>query len=380
MIAPPAAALARVEAHLRPLLTRLPPRWAVQLYSRGRSRFLPLLAAQPPRRAVLPPGQLAFELWGVRFRSPLLNAAGMFKNGEGYELAARQGAGGWLAGTTTASPRKGNLRDGVKTPFAPYPLSHAASNWMGLPNPGHAVVAKRIAGLAKTPDCPAGASLSADPDPAQSVEQKLAGLVAGLRLYEEAGADFLEMNESCPNTEAGAEDFSHLAARLRHVAAEFLQQRRRRLPVVVKFSNDTEPAQVGKLVGLLLELGYDGVNFGNTSTAYRELLPAIDPRERPLYDYFTGTFGGGVSGLPLRERSRELCRRAIAAAAGAPHEFHVWRTGGIESAADLKESAALGVPLCQWYSGYFEQLSANGHDLYRQLYRQLCQPSQIFEE
>ncbi len=126
------------------------------------------------------------------------------------------------------------------------------------------------------------------------------------------------------------------------MAAEFLQQRRRRLPVVVKFSNDTEPAQVGKLVGLLVELGYDGVNFGNTSTAYRELAVGDRPAGKAALRLLHRHFGGGVSGLPLRERSRELCRLALAAAAGAPHEFHVWRTGGIESAADLKESATLG--------------------------------------
>lgn len=373
MIAPPAAALARAESGLRPLLTRLPPRWAVQLYSRGRSHFLPLLAGQPPRRVITPPEELAVELWGLRFRSPILNAAGMFKNGEGYALAARQGAGGWLAGTTTASPRPGNVRAGVKTPFAPYPLSHAASNWLGLPNPGHLAVAKKFAVLARTPGCPAGASLSADPDPSLPAEPKLAGLLAGMKLYEEAGADFLEMNESCPNTEAGAEDFGQLAARLRHVSGEFLAKRRRLLPVVVKFSNDTEPEQVGKLVGLLLELGYDGVNFGNTSTAYGALLPAIDRRERPLYDYFTATFGGGVSGRPLRERSLRLAALAVEATAAASpgREFHVWRTGGIETAGDLAASASIGVRLNQWYSGYFEALAARGHGLYEQLYREM---------
>jgi dihydroorotate dehydrogenase len=369
-----AAGLSRFEAGLRPLLTRLPPAWAVRLYSRGRRHFLKSLADQPPRRAVVPPAGLGCELWGLRFRSPLLNAAGMFKNGEGYALAAAQGAGGWLAGTTTGRPRVGNTRAGIATPFAPYPRSHAASNWLGLPNPGHAVVAKRFAGLEKVAGCPAGASLTADPDPSLAVEEKLAGLAAGMRLYEEAGADFLEINESCPNTEAGAEDFGHLEARLRHVAAEFLSRRRRNLPVVVKFSNDTEIAQVPKLLGLLVELGYDGVNFGNTSTAYRALEPAIDVRDRPLYDYFTATFGGGVSGRPLRGLSLELCRAALAEVGRlAPaREFHVWRTGGIESAADVAASAAIGVRLNQWYSGYFEQLSCHGHDLYRRLYRDLC--------
>ncbi len=113
-----------------------------------------------------------------------------------------------------------------------------------------------------------------------------------------------------------------------------------------------------------MELGYDGVNFGNTSTAYGQLAPAIDQRERPLYDYFTATFGGGVS-VPLRERSLELCRRAAEAVrAQAPErEFHVVRTGGIASAADVGASAAAGVALNQWYSGYFERLAVCGHGL-----------------
>ena len=174
-----AARLARLEAGLRPILTRLPPSWAVRLYSRGRRSFLPLWAGAPPARAYPPPPELAVELWGIRFGSPILNAAGMFKNGDGYALAARQGAGGWLAGTTTARERQGNLRAGIATPFAPYPRSHAASNWLGLPNPGHAAVAKHLASLEKVAGCPIGASLSADPDPAISVDEKLDGLVRG---------------------------------------------------------------------------------------------------------------------------------------------------------------------------------------------------------
>lgn len=374
-----AARLARWEAGLRPLLTRLPPSWAVRLYSRGRRSFLSSLAEQPPRRAVVPPAELAFDLWGLRFRSPLMNAAGMFKKGEGYALVAAQGAGGWLAGTTTSRPRIGNERAGIATPFAPYPLSHAASNWMGLPNPGHAVVAKRFASLEKVAGCPAGASLTADPDPSLAAEEKLAGLAQGLRLYEEAGADFLEINESCPNTEAGAEDFGHLEARLRHVAAEFLARRQRNLPVIVKFSNDTEIAQVGRLVGLLAELGYDGINFGNTSTAYRAIEPAIDAGDRPLFDYFTGTFGGGVSGRPLRRLSLELCRAALAEAGKLPktREFHVVRTGGIESAADLAASAEIGVRLNQWYSGYFERFSEAGHQVYARIHADLTKDVRV---
>jgi dihydroorotate dehydrogenase len=365
--------LARWEARCRPLLTLLPPALATRCYSAGRRYFLGLLAEQPPRRAVTPPAELARTLWGIRFRSPIFNAAGMFKRGDGYAVAARQGAGAWLAGTTTDRPRTGNRRAGIATPFAPYPRSKAASNWLGLPNPGHADLARRLHGMARIDGCPIGVSVAADPDAGLKREQKLEGLLRGLRLYQEAGVDFLEMNESCPNTEAAPEDFSHLLERLGEVGDQFLRRRERPLPMIVKFSNDTEPAQVAKLVGHLVELGFDGVNFGNTSTAYQSLRPAIAAAERPLYDYFTATFGGGVSGRPLAARSLELCRLAVAEVTrlGAGDRFHVLRTGGIESAADVLASEAAGVALNQWFSGYFDALAHEGHEVYAAIYRGL---------
>ncbi|MFP3940576.1 MAG: hypothetical protein ACLF0P_09745, partial [Thermoanaerobaculia bacterium] len=381
-----APALARWEARLRPLLVRLPPALAVRLYSAGRERFLAALVAERPE-PYEPPAALERTLWGLRFRSPLGNAAGMFKRGEGYELAWRQGAGYWLAGTTTARPRTGNRGGGAARPFAPYPRSGAASNWLGLPNPGHETVAARIEGIVRKErreGCPVGASLAAvagsgaaggaagpgSPDRAE--DDALDGLVEGLRLYEEAGADFLEVNESCPNTgeaSPGGSDAEEAAwqalhRRLERIAEEFLARRSRPLPVIVKLSVDTEPTRVPELVDALIDLGFDGIDFGNTSTAYGALRPAIAGPERRLYDHFTGRFGGGVSGRPLKERSLGLARAGARAAArdlesrpdpdGEPvkdrhldgkraegragREFHVIRTGGIESGRDLAAS------------------------------------------
>jgi len=45
-----------------------------------------------------------------------------------------------------------------------------------------------------------------------------------------------------------------------------LENAMRHLPVIVKFSVDTLYEQVPELVRLLVYLGFDGVNFGNTST------------------------------------------------------------------------------------------------------------------
>ena len=296
----------------------------MRLYSAGRDHFLNRLVAEGEALdPITPPPELARTLWGIRFRSPLGNAAGMFKNGQGYALCARQGAGYYLAGTTTAAPRPGNRRDGVTRPFAPYPRSGAASNWLGLPNDGHAAVAERLARVVRderVDGCPVGASLAASPGEDRGRASQIAGLLDGLKRYADAGVDFLEINESCPNTEdAGREPvrqdpLADLRRRLEQIAEGFLAGRLGpQAAVLVKLSVDTDPGQVPALVALLRELGFAGIDLGNTSTAYAARRGAIAPPERRLYDRFALRFGGGVSGRPLKETSLELARAARSA-------------------------------------------------------------------
>ncbi|MBI1888654.1 MAG: hypothetical protein HYS15_01850, partial [Candidatus Spechtbacteria bacterium] len=149
-----------------------------------------------------------------------------------------------------------------------------------------------------------------------------------------------------------------------------MDERPRRLPVIVKFSNDTEIEQIPALLDLLFGLGFDGVNFGNTSTAYAKIRERIHKSERKLYDFFTQTFGGGVSGALLKELSLMLCARAVEYhKAGPPsQEFHVIRTGGVESWDDIFESEKVGVFLNQWFTGYFDNLARHGHNVYRNFF------------
>lgn len=366
--------LASLESKIRPILTKhLPPAIVVKTYSAGRLAFLKKFYEEKPE-AYQPPFELGRTLWGIRFRSLILNAAGMFKNGEGYELTARQGAAAHLWGTTTALARRGNEKDGVYLPFVPYPRSHTASNYLGLPNEGDEANAARLARQERLYDCPIGVSVMGAPE--LSGNEKIEKLFYGMRLYERAGADFIEMNESCPNTSHGKPQEDDLARRLQYVKEHFLDQRlttmrKRPVPVIVKFSTDMQREQIQPLLDLLFEQGYDGVNFGNTSTAYDSHLNVIDPAERALYQYFTTTFGGGVSGRPLKKRSLEIAAAAVEyLKAGPPkQEFHVIRTGGIEDAADLHESDQAGISLNGWFTGYFENFSRYKHEVYKRLYQ-----------
>jgi len=363
-----ATTLASWESKLRPLLTRLPPQTVVSKYSSGRLNFLKKLNEEVLSETYTPPEDLSRELWGIRFRSPIMNAAGMFKNGECYEMVARQGAGAYLGGTGTWNSRTGNEKNGIYLPFVPYPKSHSASNWLGLPNDGDEVNSQRAAQLERIADTPVCWSIMGSPD--FQGEEKLKYLVDGMKLYERAGVDLIEINESCPNTAHGRPQDDDMANRLRYLKEHFLDQRTRKVPVVAKFSNDTEVEQLPALLDIVFELGYDGANFGNTSTTYAKRKERIDPSEAKLFDFYTQTFGGGVSGKPLRESSLELASRAVEyVKAGPPsQEFHVIRTGGVETWDDIQQSERAGISLNQWYTGYFENFATHGHDVYKQLF------------
>lgn len=363
------AALSKIERLARPLIRRLPPKQIVRAHSWGRREFLEALKDELPETQYDPPKNLERELWCIKFRSPVMNAAGMFKDGECYEMAAKQGAGAYLGGTGTWNPRKGNKKFGIKLPFTIYPESHSASNWLGLPNDGDEINSKRVAQIKRIADCPIGWSVIGSPD--LHGDDQLEYLVKGMKSYMEAGVDFLEINESCPNTSHGKPQEDDLASRLEYIKKNFLDKRQRNIPVIVKFSNDTEVEQLPALLDLLFELGFDGVNFGNTSTDYEQIREMIHSSEILFYDYYTQTFGGGISGRPLNKTSLELASRAAEykKQGGPSQEFHVTRTGGIETWQDIQDSLDAGISLCHWYTGYFHNFGKHGHGIYKELFK-----------
>ncbi|MCS7169906.1 MAG: hypothetical protein NZ949_04710 [Candidatus Kapabacteria bacterium] len=356
-------------AHHLPLHS-LPFPLSLILSSIGRRILWKALARHTPEASFFPPPSLQRSCWGLRFRSPLFNAAGMFKNAEGYSLAYHQGAGAYLVGTTTSLPRRGLSRYGVRQPFASYPHSQAALNALGLPNPGHRVVAHRIAQFPRYPDFPIGASVAYDPELAP--EEALPRLLEGIHLYVAAGVDFLELNESCPNVphEPG---WHALEFRLTWLAERFLARRQRRVPVAVKISVDTPVELMPPLLELLLHLGYDGLTIGNTSTAYETLQTMIVTPERQAYSLFWQRIGGGISGTPLAERRRQLVRIATQwlARRSPQQEFHILAVGGIVTPNELVSALADGASLAQWYTGYIHAFLQHGDAVYRWMYTAL---------
>jgi len=367
--------LAKSEHRVRPLILKLPPKAATALFSSGRKAFISMLANDKPTERIIIPHEYGKTLWDIKFNSPLFNAAGMFKRGEGYYTVAKQGAGAYLAGTTTKLERKGNVFAGIKHPAAAFPRSAMAVNWMGLPNEGHEIVAERLSRIDKIEGCPIGASIGSDPE--QKGIEALNGIIDGFKLYARADVDFIELNESCPNVEHehSAETINgldkSLVERLEYISQHYISKHNKNIPVIVKFSNDTALELVPAIIILLTTLGFNGVNFGNTSTDYSVLQKNIDKSERDLYNYFTGNIGGGLSGRALKTRSFALASLAARTVEriNISQEFHVVRTGGMETSEDIKHSEAAGISLNQWFTGYFDAFARYGHQLYAHTFK-----------
>lgn len=347
------------------VISYLPKSQQVKLISYGRQKFMQQFVQYLRFDEYIPAESQACELWGINFRSALANAAGMFKNGEGYDVVAKLGAGAYLGGTSTFNPRLGNNKSGIKLPFVSLHHSKAAVNWLGLPNLGDELLAKQPITKRKIVGCPIGWSVMRSPDFAES--DGVSKLIESLWHYHNnPQIDFIEINESCPNIKLGV---AGIIPRLRRIANEFLSKRQRKLPIIVKLSNDLDLRNLAEMMEELIRLGYDGINLGNTSIEYSFILPQLEPRDRELFNYFTASFGGGVSGAPLKQKSLDLCAEAAnqLQRLQANHEFHIIRSGGIENAQDLLASKQHGVSFNQWYTGFFNAYAENGSAVYRSL-------------
>lgn len=362
-----ATLLSKLDHTLRPALGALPAPFFTRLYSSTRPWFSKV-AANDVLSEVAIPSNLAFTFKHLVFRSHLGNAAGMYKQAEGYNRAYAQGAGFYLSGTTTSLPRTGNTKRGIHLPFVPYPKTHAASNWLGLPNDGHRATALKISGFQRYHNFPIGASIAMDPG--MDSQQAMKGLIDGMHAYIDAGCDFLELNESCPNVpghgvDHGALDLS-LLERLDVISSQVDLSS---TPVFVKFSNDTDIRLVPDLLQALLDRSFSGINFGNTSTKYAEMESRIHPSDRHHYAYFTKEFGGGLSGVILKDASSALIAQARRCCdEKSIQDFLIIATGGIETKEDVMMAKQNGAGLIQWYTGYYEQYGIHGNDVYSTMY------------
>jgi dihydroorotate dehydrogenase len=264
-----------------------------------------------------PPPELARDVLGIHFRSPLGLAAGMDKDATHLGLWHRLGFGFVEVGTVTPRPQPGNPRPRLFR----IPEAGLILNRMGFNSAGMEAVARR---LERRPDgLVVGVNVGRNRDGDESDYALAYRRLAPL-------ADFAVLNVSSPNTPGlRALQAPEAIARILESVLEH-----RVGPVLVKLSPDE--ADLEATAGAALAAGANGIVATNT-TVDRSLVP-------PAYRSRVEAWGdGGISGTPLRERAREA--RARVAGRGV-----LVACGGIGSPADVVRALAEGAGLVEIYS------------------------------
>lgn len=323
------------KSFIRPLLFLLRPETVHHLVV-GLIRALFLIPGMKPllsRIYTLRDSRLEREVFGLKFRNPVGLAAGFDKNAGFFRQFSAFGFSHIEIGTVTPLGQSGN----------PKPRSfrlkkdRALINRMGFNNRGALAAADRL--RKRSGNIIIGANLGKNTlTPNEKAVEDYAKVFE--ELYELA--DYFVVNVSCPNIS----DLSHLQDRdgLEAIFGRLSALRAvksLRKPVLVKISPDLNKNQIDDVIDLVREYGMDGIIATNT-TILRDGLET-DP------DRIAGIGSGGLSGMPLRERSTEIIRH-IRNKAGS--ELPIIGVGGILGTQDAIEKLEAGASIIQVYTGF----------------------------
>ena len=315
---------------LRPALFRLSPETAhhLTLASLQAASSLGLSGLMTPKIADDPR-----TVMGLSFPNPVGLAAGLDKNGECIDGLAALGFGFIEVGTITPLPQPGN----PKPRLFRLPEASAIINRMGFNNHG---VDTLIANV-KLANYQGILGINIGKNAATPIEHAASDYLICLRkVYPHA--DYIAVNISSPNTKNLRElqndaALNDLLAQLKHEQQILSDKHGKYVPLALKIAPDLTDEQIAQIARLLMQHSLDGVIATNTTLSREgvEHLPHAGET-------------GGLSGLPVRDKSNRVIRKLAAQLQGA---LPIIGVGGILSGADAVEKIQAGASLVQIYSG-----------------------------
>lgn len=320
---------------IRPLLFALPPETAHRLTLGAVSWLCKIPGGKGLIRwtaGARGPAAKPVEVSGLRFPNAVGLAAGLDKDAEAVPAWAAMGFGFVEVGTLTPRPQPGNPRPRLFR----LPEDRGLINRMGFNNHGVEAAARRLA--KRTPGIVVGGNIGKNKDTPNEVAAH--DYVACMRVLHPV-VDYFTVNISSPNT-PGLRDLQALEP-LQDLLKHVLDERDRlhpRRPVWVKIAPDmTDEAWVATAQAIVAS-GADGIVATNTTLSRHHLRMPVDKVE--------AMGAGGVSGLPVKERSTQAIR-VLRAAVGP--DFPIIAVGGVFTAADAAEKRQAGANLVQVYTG-----------------------------
>lgn len=320
----------------KPILFRMDPERAHRLVVHGLGAAVRIPGVLPLMRTVWdvkPDPSLATELFGLSFRHPVGLAAGLDKDARAVAGFAGIGLSFLEVGTVTPVGQPGNEQPRLFR----LPVDRALINRMGFNNEGAEAMAARLRRL-KERRVPIAVNIGKNKTtPNEKAHEDYRACLEMLYPY----GDFFVVNISSPNTPdlRNLQHGDELRTLLSEVRAEIARQAARHggpaKPVLVKIAPDMTEEQLAQTVDIIAAGGIDGIIATNTTLSRDGLR---HPHKSQA---------GGLSGLPLRERSTEVIRTVYRLTGG---KLPIIGSGGIFSARDAYDKIRAGASLVEIYT------------------------------
>lgn len=277
--------------------------------------------------------ELAVDLFGIHFPHPVGLAAGLDKNGKAADGFSSIGFGFMEVGTVTPKSQPGNEQPRLFR----LPPDEALINRMGFNNDGVDAMAERL-NKRKIHRIPLAVNIGKN----KVTPNELAHEDYRLCIQALYGqGDFFVVNISSPNTPdlRALQHGDELRLLLDTVLEEIRQQASKSgksaKPVLVKIAPDMTDEQLKLTVATIKDSGVSGIIATNT-TVSRTGLTHSNAGEM-----------GGLSGVPVRERSTEVIRAVYRQTEG---KLPIIGSGGIFTAADAYDKIRAGASLVEVYT------------------------------
>ncbi|WP_035991049.1 quinone-dependent dihydroorotate dehydrogenase [Leptolyngbya sp. KIOST-1] len=290
------------------------------------------------RQLCLSDSRLVQTCWGLNFTNPIGLAAGFDKDGTAALAWPLMGFGAAELGTVTRYPQPGNPQPRLFRLVQ----DEAVLNRMGFNNRGAAALADRLGAYwsNERPGIPIGINLG------KSKITELADAAEDYRfsfqqLYPYG--DYFVVNVSSPNT-PGLRSLQ-AADQLAPILTALQETNGDGKPILVKIAPDLDWPDIDAVVDLALAHGLAGIIATNTTIARAGLKTQslLQTGNRVIDEV------GGISGVPLRQRSTEVIRYIYQRTEGT---LPIVGVGGIFTAADAWEKIVAGATLLQVYTGW----------------------------
>lgn len=286
--------------------------------------------------SALPAGsRTPINCFGLKFPNAVGLAAGFDKHGRAWPAAAALGFGHVEIGTVTLHAQDGNPRERVFR----YPAEEAVINRMGFNNGGAAALAARLAKLPGPGQRRIPLGINLGKTKVTPLEQATEDYLGSFRLLADH-ADYVVVNVSSPNT-PGLRELQD-AAWLTPLLGALVEENKVRVgagkarrPLLLKIAPDLSFPQIDAALGVITDLGLDGIIATNTTLARPGRLAMAKE-------------AGGLSGRPLRRRSTEIINYISRATGG---HLPIIGVGGIYDEVSAGEKLDAGAKLIQVYTG-----------------------------